>query len=241
MSPRHALVASLSFIALCAAAPQAGALESFVLENVRAPLEDGDGDVAFRRVEIVDTNLSRAEIDKLFAGGTDSRERGEIAAKMQAKRIAIPQIVVTRKGKEGGAITIDEYVVENLNEGRFSRFGIAGAKGAFTSKEGGQGTIASGPLLVQDADFSGFIAAAKRGDVTEGMMKVGYASWKGFRVTVPDKDVPANAPGGVTHTIRVDNLESRTTYDGFTPLKTSASVSGIVFQPAPSSEPAQAM
>lgn len=241
MSPRHALVASLSFIALCAAAPQAGALESFVLENVRAPMEDGDGDVSFRRVEIVDTNLTRAEIDKLFATATESRERGEIAAKMQAKRIAIPEIVVTRKGKEGGTLTVNDYVVENLQEGRFSRFGIAGAAGRFTSKDGGEGTIASGPMLLQDADLSGFIAAAKRGDVTEGVMKVGAASWKGFRLTVPDKDVPANAPGGATHTIRMDNLESRTSYDGFTPLKTAASVSGIVFQPAPASEPAQAM
>lgn len=241
MSPRHALVASLSFIALCAAAPQAGALESFTLENVRAPMENGEGEIAIRRVEIVDTNLTRAEVEKVFTTATDVKERGEIAARMQAKRIAIPEIVVTRTGAEGGVLTINDYLVENLQEGRFSRFGVAGAAGKFTSKEGGEGTIASGPLLVQDADFSAFIAAAKRGDITEGLMKVGYASWKGFRVTVPDKDVPANAPGGSTHTIHMDSLESRTTYDGYTPLKTAATVSGIVFQPAPSSEPAQAM
>ncbi|HEY8578811.1 MAG TPA: hypothetical protein VIL72_02925, partial [Beijerinckiaceae bacterium] len=242
MSLRQAaLAAAVSFVALHAGASAASALESFTLENVRAPLEKGEGELVFKRVEIVDTNLTRAEIDRLFAAQVDAKERGDILARMQAKRVAIPEVVMTKTGPEKGSMTLRDYVVENLDGAKFSRLAVGGLDGSFTSKEGGQGEIASGPLVVEDADFTGLVRAAKAGDVSDGTMKVGGLAWSGFRMSVPDSDVSAKAAGGNLHTVRVDSVESRTSYDGDAPTKAAAKISGVVFQPAPSSEAARAL
>lgn len=241
MSTRFATFAlAVSTFALLAAAP-AAALETHVLENVRTKTRDGDGEIFFKRIEIVDTNLTRDEVDKILSPSTDAKEVGDIVGRMQARRLSIPEAVVTRTGERQGTITLRDHVVENLDNARFDRLSLGGMDGRFKDDEGGEGSLSSGKLVIEDADFSSLVAASKSGDASEGVAKIGGFNWSGFKLTAPDKDTPATAVGGNVYTIAIGSVTARTDYDGLVPLKTSAQISGVSFIPPRASRAGQTL
>jgi hypothetical protein len=212
------------------------ALENLSFDNVRVEAPDGKGSVLFKHIDFFDTNLSRDDASKLFAVGLSKDEYIAIISKAQAKRIAIPEITVEPKGDQtSGAITVRAYEVLGLDGGRFQKASISGFDGTVTSKAG-TGTVKSGPIVLEDGDFSKLIAAVKDGDVANGVARLGKFSWTGFDLQVPDKDTPASAPGGNLYKIAMASLVGSTTYDGDTPMQSKGDVKGISFEPPKASE-----
>jgi len=211
------------------------ALENLTFDNLRVEAPDGKGSVLIKRVDFIDTNLSRADASKLFAAGLSKDEYVAILSKAQAKRIVAPEIVVEPKGDHTGTVTVRSYEVIGLDKGRFQKASIAGFDGTITDK-GGTGTIKSGPIVLEDGDFSKLVVAVKDGDVANGVARLGKFSWTGFDLQVPDKDTPASAPGGNLFKIALASLTGSTAYDGDVPTQTKGEFKGFSFQPPQASE-----
>ncbi len=216
-------------------AQSALALENHVIENIRLPAKDAKGEVLIKRLEITDTNLSRAEVDALLAPATADDARGAIAAKMQARRIAIPEIVVTQTGEQTGALTFRDYVVVNLDRAKFDSADLAGFSGVFKSEDAGKGSgegkITSGPISIKNVDASRMVEASRKGDASDGTAKVGGFSWTGLQLSVPDLDTSPNAPGGNLYDVRLGGLTGGATYDGDAPLSAKMRIEGLSFIP----------
>ena len=137
-----------------------------VLENVT--IKGPDGALAsIPRMEIADTNLTRPEIDRLLSGEALSAETNALVAKLRAKRISIPHMTFIAGGDEKGSILIRDKLVVNIDKGRFERISINGVEGKFTIPGAGDGALASGPIVLENGDFSSLLQAALKGDVLE--------------------------------------------------------------------------
>lgn len=188
------------------------------------------------RMEITDTNLTREEIDRLLSGEALSAETNGLVAKLQAKRISIPHMTFIAGGAEKGSILIRDKLVVNIDKGRFERISISGVDGKFTVTGAGDGALASGPIVLENGDFSSLLQAALKGDILDGVAKLGAFSWTGFQMLVPDKDVPRTAVGGNQYMIGLGALKGSTTYAGEVPLKTLGVVEGLTFAAPQTSE-----
>lgn len=206
-----------------------------VLENVT--IKGPDGALAsIPRMEIADTNLTRQEIDRLLSGEALSAETNALVAKLRAKRISIPHITFIAGGDQKGSILIRDKLVVNIDKGRFERISINGVEGKFTIPGAGDGALASGPIVLENGDFSSLLQAALKGDVLDGVAKLGAFSWTGFQMLVPDKDVPRTAVGGNHYKISLGALRGSTTYAGEIPLKTLAVIEALTFAAPQASE-----
>ncbi|MDB5572703.1 MAG: hypothetical protein JWN93_3886 [Hyphomicrobiales bacterium] len=236
---------ALALSTSCLAAPVAFALENHLLENVRIPAKDSKGDVLIRRIEITGTNLTRPEIDAFLSSSTSPLARSALAMKMEAARISIPEIVVTQTGEQTGALTFRDYVMVNVNRAKFESADLSGFSGVFknaeTGKDASEGRIASGPLSLKNVDVSSVVAAALKGDATDGAARVGAFSWTGLQLTVPDVETPATAVGGNLYDIRLAGATGGATYDGDAPLAARMRVEGLSFTPPRASAAGQAL
>ena len=205
------------------------ALENLTFENVRVEAPDGKGGVLFKRIDFLDTNLSRAEASKLFATGLTNDDYAAILSKAQAKSIVAPEIVVEPKGERTGVITLRSYEVIGLDRGRFQKASIAGLDGSINGK-GGIGTVKSGPVALENGDFSRLIVAMRDGDVANGVARLGKFSWTGLDIRIPDTATPASAPGGNLYKVSLASLTGATTYDGDTPTQSHGEVKGLSFE-----------
>jgi hypothetical protein len=206
-----------------------------VLENVT--IKGPDGALAsIPRMEIADTNLTRQEIDRLLSGEALSAETNALVAKLRAKRISIPHITFIAGGDQKGSILIRDKLVVNIDKGRFERISINGVEGKFTIPGAGDGALASGPIVLENGDFSSLLQAALKGDVLDGVAKLGAFSWTGFQMLVPDKDVPRTALGGNHYKISLGSLKGSTTYAEEIPLKTLGVIEALTFAAPQASE-----
>jgi hypothetical protein len=120
-------------------------------------------------------------------------------------------------------------LVVNIDKGRFERISISGVTGDFMIKEAGRGSLSSGPIVLENGDFSKLLDAARKGDVLDGVAKLGAFSWTGLQMSLPDKDTPRTAIGGNLFKIGLASLKGSTTYAGDVPLKTVGAMEGVTF------------
>lgn len=220
--------------ALSSALSPAQALDH-VLENLTIKNADGP-EISIPRMEVIDTNLTRAEIDRLLSGQIPPAEANALASRLQAKRISIPQMNLTARGDEKGTIIIRDQLAVNIDKGRFEKVSISSVEGKFTINGAGDGALASGPIVLENGDFSSLLAAALNGEVLDGVAKLGSFSWSGFQLLMPDKDVPRTAVGGNQYMIGLGALKGSTTYAGEIPLKTLGVLEGLTFAAPQTSE-----
>jgi len=245
---RHALHGvSLACLAHLAAAPAAGlglaivwsaqaqAQASIVLEN--QTMDNGTkGTFVFPRIEFNGTNLTRDEVAKLFTAGTPKEEAVAIVSKMTAARVAIPTAVLNGKDAR---ITLVNIVMTNIDKGQVGQLTLGGVDGSFTTDDGQIATIKSGGLQIDGANYSGMFEAMKDGELANGTSRFSKFVWQGLEINVPDKDVPAAAPGGNMIKFRLGSIMVDATYDGDIPLKVAGSVANLLIQPPSSSDGAK--
>ncbi len=208
-----------------------------VLENVS--IDNGDkSTVLMKRVEVTGTNLTQDELKKLFSGATSKDERKQLAARLQAARIAIPEITVTgtEKGKEG-KVTAVGFQADNIDKGRAGHLTLASFSGDVAAEDNGRATLKSGPIALDGADMTGFLASDAAA-ATPGMTPFTHFSWQGFEIAVPDKS--STASQGV-YAIKMDSLVVDGTYDGKVPLHTSGKLNSLTIVPPAGSDAAQGL
>ena len=128
---RRAFLRSALFpVALLSIVGPALALDH-VLENVTIKGGADGSELAIPRMEITETNLTRAEINKLLSLDASADEANALAGRLQAKRISIPQMTLIARGDDTGTIVISNQLVVNIDKGRFERISIDGIEGKF--------------------------------------------------------------------------------------------------------------
>ena len=144
--------AMLASSALTSAA-LAQALQTYVLENIKTQSKDGQTDVLIPRIEMTGTNISRADVERLLTPDLSAQARAEIVTNMQAQRILVPQVIVTRSGKDTGRFELRDYLVVNLDRARFDRVSLGGVKGTVRAKDNPEATFSSGQITLEGGDF----------------------------------------------------------------------------------------
>ncbi len=216
-------------------------LQSYTLENVKTVSTDKAMELFIPRIEITGTNVSRAEVQRLMTPDLAKSARSDILMNMQAQRIVIPEMVVTRSDEEKGRFVLRDYLVTNLNRARFDRVSLGSIEGTITTKQKAAGTFKSGQIVLEGGDFSKVAAAAKVGDASDGVAKLGLFSWSGFEMTVAEPKVQASAPGGNFYRFGLKSAMAKTDYNGDLPTKAVANFDGMYFVAPPSSEAGQAL
>ncbi len=220
----------------CAAVPASPALAlDHVFENL---VYGGGGDepqLRVPRLEIRDTDLSLDEARRMLDAQTPAEEAVAIAARLRAGRIALPEARIVF-GEGMGELVLRQGVIETLAGARFAKLSFAGAQGRIDGKAAGEGEIVSGPMILTDGDFSKLIEAARKGDVVDGVARLGGFSWTGLRVAAPDKDVSRAAAGGNLWRLELASLTGATTYAGDIPTRMVGKMEGLVVVAPPASE-----
>lgn len=229
----HLRPVAMSFAIILAAPFSAFALESFVLENVRFEMPTQKASVLLKRVEFVDTNLTREEAQKLLSLDANKTDQLAVIAKAQAKRIAVPEVTIEPKGNRTGLLTLRGYEVNDLNQGRFARAALVSIDGTMT-EDGRAGSIKSGPIVLEQGDFGRILSAVKDGDFTNGVAQLGKFSWTGFELLFPDPKAPAGPDGQVKVTMA--SFTGANTYDGDLPSNMKGELKNLVFEPGKATE-----
>ena len=239
----YALALSIATLTIGASTPHAlaQALQSYVLENVKTFSHDKETEVLIPRIEVTGANIGRADLERMLTSEQSSSARADIMLNLQAQRIVVPQLIVTRTGKDKGRFVLRDYLVTNLDRARFERISLGGFDGAGTTEDKGEAKLTSGQITLEGGDFSKFAAAAKAGDATDAVGKLRVFSWSGFEVSVADKDIPASAPGGNTLRFGLKSAKANTDYNGDIPTKALASFEGMYFVAPPTSEAGKAL
>lgn len=239
----HMLRFRVLLLAAAAAAPlfsQAvtvvNAQESFVFENVRTKSDDGTVEFSAPRIEVQGANVTRAQLERIAGASATEAERFDFLMTLRARRISIPEMTVQNLEDQKSRIVVRASVAENVDAGRFDRLALGGFDGVFVGEGVGEGTLKSGPIIMEGGDFSKLLAAAKAGAVENGTAKLRLFSWTGFEAAVPDTDLPPTAVGGNMYRIAIGSVRAVTDYAGDLPTKATASFDGLVFTAPPGSE-----
>ena len=233
-----ALTFSAAMLASSALTPAAlaQALQNYVLENVTTKSKDGLSDIMIPRIEMTGTNVSRADLERLMTPDMTPEARAEIMSNMQAQRMFVPQVNITRTGKESGRFMLRDYLVVNLDRARFDRISLGGIQGTMSGKDKQEGTFSAGQITLEGGDFTKVVAAAKAGNAADGVAKLRLFNWSGFELAVPDDKTPASAPGGNMFRFGMKSATAKTDYSGDLPTKAVASFDGMFFVAPPSSQ-----
>ena len=176
------------------------AAADFTFENLRIQQPGKDGTVTIKSIDVKGSNLSREEFARLTESSTPQQEAIGLIKKLQAERISIPEIMLSGKGDTPGAIYFRGYEVTKINQGRFARFAMAGMEGKFIpEKDGGEVSLKSGPLVIEDGDFAKLIDAAIAGNLIDATARVGKMDFRDFEFSFPEKG-PA---GPLIHSFRI--------------------------------------
>ena len=214
----------------------AWSLETITLDNV--VMDNGDkGTATIKSVEVVGTNLTKDEVQKLFTPGVSKEDAGAILKKLVASRITIPEVLISNKE---GKLTVTGLQATDVDAGKIGHAAMGGLDGAFTNEKGPV-TVKSGPIAVDGAGLTGFFSAVQTGELSNATTHFGHFSWKGLEITAPDKDTPASTPGGNIVKVKLGSITADGTADGDVPLKTTAVIENLVVELPPGSPPAQSL
>jgi hypothetical protein len=211
----------------CLAAGSVGArAEDVTLQGIT--IADDEASVLFPRIEVTGTNLSEAELRKLFTKTTPAAEVTDLVGRMKAARISIPETQVSLKG---GKFTLRDFLVTDVDSGRTGKLSLGSLDGNGVGKDSQPATVHSNAISIENGDFAGVIAAARSHDAADLKFKMSRMTWGGFDLTAADKDTPADALGGNLWRVHMDSFDASINYDGDIPLKGAAEVKSLTVEP----------
>jgi hypothetical protein len=224
--------------ACCAAflflAAPAFAQNNVSLENLTVRAKDVNSVLNIARVDVVNTNLSRAEIAQLFSGDAGSDQGLALAARMRADGLKMSGATVTG---EGANVSFGPFEAAGLREGRFAKLMLDGFTIAFSDKEkGSSGSFKARALMMENGNFAPVIAALQTGNLEAAAFQVGRVVWSGFDGAFTDSETPASAPGGNQIKVSLQSLTMDSQYSGNTPTSGKFDAVGLVLDPTPASE-----
>jgi hypothetical protein len=205
--------------------------QTVTLEGLSFPGSSGQT-IAISRIDVVGTNLSRAEVETLFKSGAAKTEVLPIITKMRADRLTIAGVSVTG-GKDGQRVTVRPIELTGIDAGKAATLRLAGMEGgdntgvAFNLRAlSGEGLdVARALQLMKDTPLGG-----PRG------IKLARMAWEGGTFQFPDKDTKADAPGGNLVKMSFGPMAGTNDYAGDTLNRSVFSLKNMVIEGPPSSQ-----
>ena len=225
--PTVAGLACSALVALGLASP-AAAQNNVTLDNLRITMPEGKNTLTIPKVEVTNTNLSRDEVARLFSSDITGPQANELATRMKAARVSIPEAALA--GKDG-RIAFGPFLATGIDQGKFEKASLGGFAGTFANEKGGEGSVKANAVELEGGNLASVLAAARDGDMAKATVQLGRINWSGFEARFPDKDTPATAPGGNFYVIKLGALNGLTSYEGNVPVRSAGSVQGLVIEP----------
>ena len=229
MSPRpnFARACAPAFLVALVALPGAArAQTNIALDNLTATTETSK--FAIRHVDFIGANITPDEARKLLTDAT-REEAATILGKLEAKQIVIPEATVG-PSDGSGAVVLRNLQVDDVSKGVAARLSLASFEGDGKDKSGGRVTVKGGAMTFDKLDAAAMIAALKSGGSLEGLLKASRMTSNGVEITAPDKDTPADAPGGNAIRLGMASFAADQTYEGDAPARTTMTVNGLTVQ-----------
>jgi hypothetical protein len=245
-SVTRAVKAALLASALAVAIPATGgwlaqpaqaqtATRNVALDNLSFTGPDGTK-FTIPKVEVAGTNLTDDEVRKLFDPAT-SRDAGiALSTKLKADRIAVPSMKA-EGGKDGFGMTLTGLVAEKIDQGRFGRLALQGMQAADRKSM----SFNLKPTSMEGVDLTQLLDLLRTGgDVARlRQIRLEKVSGEGLEMQVPDKDTPANAPGGNRIKISFGPINGANEYAGSTVVRTRFNMKTMAIEGPPASRMTQ--
>jgi hypothetical protein len=219
---RFSLLASL--FVLPALAPGLAQAADISLDNVALPTGE-KSKIAFKHIEITDTNLTQEEAVKLFSGAATNEEAAALIGKLKAARISIPEATAT--SDKPGAVVFHDFKAEGVDQGAVAHLTLGGVDADLPVETGGNLTFKSQPLTVDGVQILHLADAIRTREAKTATPRVAHVSWSGFDLSIPDKDTPATADGGNLIRLHLNSATVDQSFDGDAPLKSRFAVNGL--------------
>ena len=238
--PKATQIAALTFLAALATTASARA-DDVSLDNVVMKPKEG-GVVSIRHVDVLGTNLSKAEVAKLFDAATSKEDGRAIVAKMRASRVSIPDVKITSKD---GAGAVHDIQMRDIDSGKVAAASMASLDFSQTGGENAPTTVKLGPVAVEGADFSKLLeVSAAGGDVGKVLQEGQWGRFTKFDmrdldVSATDKDVQKAAPGGNVFHVTLASATGTAVYSGAVPTTQKFELKNLVIMAPKASDMGQ--
>lgn len=229
---RHARSALLLIAVACA--PASALADTVSIAEAKLAGAQAGSFITFRNIAIEDGNLSQAEAASLFNGTLSREDLGALLGRMQAKKVTIPEAVVT--AGNGDRFIIHDIVADNIAQGGAQDLSFASVDGVLPD-DSGDSTLHAAMLRIEKISMPGLAAALRAGDPGLAAFRFGHLSWDGGDLSVVDKGTPAGAPGGNRIALHFGPATVDQSFDADgAPLEGSAAFTGISLKLPPQSK-----
>ncbi|MCW2282479.1 hypothetical protein M2323_000014 [Rhodoblastus acidophilus] len=211
-------------LALLVAAPALAQAADISLDNVSLPTGE-HSKITFKHIDLVDTNLTTEEANKLFSGALSREAVADLVGKLKAARIAVNEATAT--SDKPGSIVFRDLTGEGIDQGAIAHLSLGGVDADIPGDTGGAITFKSQKIAVDGVQIRNLAEAIKTGQASAAQARISRAAWGGFDLSAPDKDTPAGADGGNLIRIHLNSAEAEQSFDGDTPAKSSFVASGF--------------
>jgi hypothetical protein len=188
----------------------ASAASLLVLDNIVLSNPADGTEVTIPHVEFADSNLERADAERLFSMKISPAEERDLVGRLKAASIVIPDI---RVKSPGGSAQLHDLRAENVDSGRIGKLSLAGADIAAVNNKGDV-KIVSQALRIDAIDFSPLLHGLKAAATDQGMVRFARFELAGMNASIVDTDTPADAPGGNIVRVGMGALTAANEYDG---------------------------
>jgi uncharacterized protein YjbI with pentapeptide repeats len=184
------------------------ALQNVSLSNISVKLADG-ADVTVPKIDVTGTNLTQAELQKIFTNGP-AAEVAALNARMKAQKIDIPTVTIAG-GKDKQTMEMKGFVIEGVDQGKAQKVTLTSAN---MKREDGT-TLNLKPTRIEGLDLTGNVATLLAGKAGgSNAVKLDKAMMEGGDISFVDKAVKADAPGGNIVRMALGPVTINNTYAG---------------------------
>lgn len=204
------------------------AQNNVTLENLAWRSPDGKSAVTLPRVEVLDTNLSRDDLAKLFSNDTPAADSAAIASRMTASKLTIAGATIDNPDPK---MKLGNITVTGIDKGRFATAVLDGFNGQFDG-----GSLTGRALRLEGGDLGPLFSSVQTQNPAANAFQVSRVTFDGFEGEFTDPQAKVKTPDAGKIKIRMAGLTAATDFKDGLPLKSSFAANGIVVEPSVSSE-----
>jgi hypothetical protein len=204
---------------------QAGG-EDVSLDNVELKASKPGEKSVIKHLDVKGSSLSEDELKQLFSGDLSDADKNALALKFKADSMTITELDST---DDKTSVVVTNIVADDIDAGKIAKLDVDGAD--VKAEEGG-GHI--GALHIESLDLASALdpTAKNKSLSAAGVTALTLA---GADLSVPDEQMPKDAPGGRLIHIVVAPIDFTATYDGSFPVKSELTLKGVTVSLAPGS------
>ena len=196
------------------------------LDNIQVKASKPGETTVIKHVDVKGSSLSEDEVKQLLSGDLSDADKSALALKFKADSMTITEVDST-DGKTN--VVVKNIVAEDIDAGKVGKLDVEGTD--VKAEEGG-GHI--GALHVESLNLASALDQTTK-NKSLGAAGVTALTLDSADLSVPDEQIPKDAPGGRLIHVVVAPIAFAATYDGSFPVKTELTFKGITVSLPPGS------